>query len=361
MCSLASLIKIVGILAPSSALIVCTGNLDGGTNGPASGRASPPLGAAKERLTGGGWKVIGAGDFNYDGMADVLWNDPGKNTMAVWLMRGTQLLTPGPVIPGPSGAGWSALTPADFNADGMADVPWSNSGEGTMATWLMAGTKLLLPGAVIPGPSGDGWSAVTAADFNFDGSADMLWHNAGKHTTAVWLMAGSKLLLPGPTLPAPSGDGWIVVTAADFNFDGMADVLWNNPGTNQMAVWLMRGTQLLLPGPVIPGPSGADWSAVAGADFNYDGMADVLWSNSGSGSMAVWLMRGTQLLMPGPEIPGPSGAGWSVVYDADFNFDGMADVIWQNTDTNRMAVWLMNGTQLLLPGPEIPGPADAGP
>ena len=360
MCSLANLIKIVGIFVPSSALIVCTGSLDGGTNSPASGCASPPLRAVQESLTGG-WKVIAAGDFNLDGRADVLWNNPGNNTMAVWLMSGTQLLTPGPVIPGPSGDGWSLLTPADFNADGMADVPWSNSGDGTMDTWLMAGTKLLLPGPVVPGPSGDGWSAVTAADFNFDGMADMLWYNAGKHRMAVWLMAGTKLLLPGPELPAPDGEGWSVVTAADFNLDGMADVLWNNPGTNQIAVWPMRGAQLLTPGPVIPGPSGAGWSAVTAADFNTDGMADVLWNNSVNRSTAVWLMSGTQLLTPGPEIPGPIGAGWSVAYGADFNFDGMADMLWQSADENRMAVWLMSGTQLLLPGPAIPGPADVGP
>src|SRR4029450_9600189 len=109
---------------------------------------------------------------------------------------------------------------------------------------------------------------------------------------------------------------------------------WNNPGTNQMAVWLMRGTQLLQPGPEIPGPSGAGWSAATATDFNGDNMADVIWSNPGTNQMAVWLMRGTQLLLPGPEIPGPIGEGWSVAHAADFNGDGMADVIWNNPGTN---------------------------
>jgi hypothetical protein len=72
-------------------------------------------------------------------------------------------------------------------------------------------------------------------------------------------------------------------------------------------------------------------------------------------------MNATQVLTAGPEIPGPIGAGWSVAYAADFNFDGMADAIWQNPTPLRMAVWLMSATHLLLPGPEIPGPADLGP
>jgi hypothetical protein len=255
MCSVANRIKIAGILAASSALVECTGNLDGGTNGPAAGRAPPSLEAAKERLTGGGWKVIGAGDYNFDGMADVLWNDPGKNTIAVWLMHGTQLLSPGPVIPGPFGDGWIPRKPADFNADGMRDVLWSNPGKGSMAAWLMNGTQLLLPGPEIPGPLGDGWSAVRAADFNFDGTADVLWSNPGKNAMAVWLMRGTQVLLPGAEIPGPSGAGWSLVHAADFNFDGMADAIWQNTTTNRMAVWLMSGTHLLLPGPEIPGPA----------------------------------------------------------------------------------------------------------
>ena len=353
--------RYAGLLAGALALGACATDVDSATDDPAARAAPPPLGATQQSDTYAGWKVIGSGDFNLDGQADVLWNEPTKNATAVWLMHGTHLLAAGPVIPGPAGEGWSPLTPAELNFDGMNDVPWSNSGTGTMAVSLMTGTHLLAPGPVIPGPIGAGWSAVTAADFNFDGAADMLWYNTAGHAMAVWLMSGTHLFVPGPTLPTPAGDGWVVTTAADFNLDGQADVLWNNPVTNTVAVWLMRGTHLLAAGPEIPGPSGPGWTAITAADFNFDGMNDVIWSNSVNGSMAVWLMSGTHMLAPGPEIPGPIGPGWSVTYAGDFNFDGMADAIWQNTTTPRMAIWLMSGTHLLAPGPEIPGPAPLGP
>ncbi|MEO5729439.1 MAG: VCBS repeat-containing protein [Byssovorax sp.] len=361
MCSLSNLLEIAGVLAAGSALVACTGDMDGGAGGPAPGPAPPSLGVAKERLTTSDWRISGDGDFNFDGMGDVLWNNSVKNTMAVWAMSGTHLLSPGPVIPGPIGPGWRTLRSADFNADRMIDVPWSNSDASTMAVWLMSGTHLLSPGPVIPGPIGAGWNAVVAADFNSDGSADMLWYNAEKSAMAVWLMDGDHLLLPGPVQPTPLGAGWAVTTASDFNLDGMADILWYNSSMKSMAVWLMSGTHLLLPGPVIPGPLGAGWVPASTADFNVDGMSDVIWRNPGNGSMAVWLMDGTQLLLPGPEIPGPLGAGWIVAVGGDVNFDGMADGFWYNNQTNRMAVWLMSGTQLLLPGPEVPGPPDLGP
>lgn len=105
MCSVVNRIKIAGILAASAALVECTGALDGGANGSASGRAPPSLGAAKESLTGGGWKVIGAGDYNFDGMADAIWQNTTTNRIAVWLMSGTKLLLPGPEVPGPADIG----------------------------------------------------------------------------------------------------------------------------------------------------------------------------------------------------------------------------------------------------------------
>jgi hypothetical protein len=50
-------------------------------------------------LSGGGspgsvattWTIAQTGDFNTDGMSDLLWRDTGGNT-AIWLMDGTTIL-----------------------------------------------------------------------------------------------------------------------------------------------------------------------------------------------------------------------------------------------------------------------------
>ncbi|WP_437945738.1 VCBS repeat-containing protein [Sorangium sp. So ce296] len=320
-----------------------------------------PMGAAVQRANRSAWKVIQGADFNLDGMADVLWNDPEQNLMAVWLMDGTRLLAPGPVIPGPLGDGWIAASAADFNLDGMADVLWNDPEQNLMAVWLMDGTRLLAPGPVIPGPLGGGWVAVqNLFDLNRDNMADVVWNNPERNLMAVWLMEGTRLLAPGPFIPGPAGDGWKAVAIGDANFDGMGDVVWNNPEQNLMAVWLMEGSQLLAPGPVIPGPLGDGWIVVTANDFSGDGEADVLWTNGEQGLMAIWLMDGSRLLAPGPVIPGPLGEGWAVRTAGDTNFDSLADAIWQADGTNLMAVWLMEGSRLLAPGPVIPGPPDGG-
>jgi serralysin len=80
---------------------------------------------------------------------------------------------------------------------------------------------------------------------------------------------------------------------------------------------------------------------IGAGDFNGDGDADILWQNT-NGQAAVWLMNGTtpfseQLVGANPE---PS---WHVVGTGDFNGDGDADILWQNTN-GQAAIWLMNGT-----------------
>jgi hypothetical protein len=313
--------------------------------------------AAMQREAVTDWRIFNSADANGDGLSDLFWSSPSANLLSVWLMNGAHVLAPGRPIPGPPGEGWTAVNAGDFNRDGMSDVVWTNAARGTMAVWLLNGAELLAPGPEIAGP-GRGWAVVNSGDTNGDGMADAIWYDASANRFSVWLMNGVHVLAPGPEIPGPPGEGWVVTNLADANGDGLADIYWTNPTTNQMSVWLLNGAHVLAPGPVIPGP-GAGWTGVTSADFNRDGLNDLIWTNADRGAMAVWLLNGAHVLAPGPAIPGPSGEGWAIAYAGDTNGDGMADAIWQKSGTSQFAVWLMNGAQLLAPGAVISGPGEA--
>jgi len=305
-----------------------------------------------------GWKIVQAADFNFDGMADVLWNDTRDNLFSVWLMEGTMPRALGPVLAGPPGDGWSATTAGDFNRDGMADVLWSNTKNNRFAVWLMKGASVLAPGPEIPGPIGDDWTlAPSVSDFNVDGWSDVVFHQAKTNLFSVWLMNGATVLARGPALHGPIGDEWIVSTTADFNGDGMGDVTWTNATNTGMAIWLMNGTTLLARGPSVSGPLGSGWTLCTSAgDVDFDGMADLVWTKDQPSLSTVWRMGGTSLLAQGPLVAGPEDDGWSVATTGDLNADGMTDLVWQAQNPPRMAAWVMRGTSVAMAGPGIQGP-----
>ncbi len=236
----------------------------------------------------------------------------------------------------------------------MADVIWRHDERDLITIWYMDGGRPFEQGPVIPGARGRGW-VIRPSDFNRNLGSDVLFYNEDKNLMTVWLMDGNQLLAPGPFISGPGTD-WDIGPVPDFNFDRIADVIWNDDVHNLMTVWLMSNTEVLGRGPVIPGPAGEGWEVLWASDFNADGMGDVLWSNEDKGLVAVWLMNGVELLDAGPVIPGPIGDGWRAIAAGDVNGDLMTDVVWQRLGTSQMAVWLMNGNHLLSPGPVILGP-----
>jgi hypothetical protein len=323
------------------------------------------LGIAREREDHDSWKIIECADFEFDGLADILWYSPTKNVTSIWKMRASQVVAKGPETDGPSGQVWRAVPieeeAADFNFDGMADVLWVSGSTNLLTIWLMRGTEVTEKGRELEGPpDAAGWDLGAVGDFDGDGMSGVLWHNERESSALVWTLSGTKLAERGTPFSAPSGRGWTAINGLDFNGDFVADVLWYNASRNVMTVWLMAGMQVLKKGPEIAGPSGSGWVPVAASDLNGDSLADIVWSNPGRNVMEPWLMAGTQVLEKGQEIAGPSGGHFVIPTLADFNEDRLSDVVWLDPDTSRFAIWLMCGTQVLEAGPMLAGPGAAG-
>jgi hypothetical protein len=338
---------LVAVLVATPCLLACSGEAR--------------LGIAEERDSRETWKIVECADFDFDGLADVLWYSPTKHAISVWRMGGTEILGRGPEIAGPRGPEWEAVPvnedSADFDFDQMADVLWHNPATNLVTVWAMRGTQVVQEGRELEGPSDRaGWDLGVVGDFDGDGMSGLLWHNERERSAFVWTVTGTNREQAGASFPAPSGPGWVPAASFDYNGDFASDVLWYNASRNVIAVWLMAGTRVLEEGPEIAGPSGGGWVPVGASDLNGDTLADVVWSNPARNVIEPWLMAGTTVLEKGPEIAGPSGGGWTLPALADFNHDGLSDVVWLDRDAGRFAVWLMQGIRVLEAGPVLEGP-----
>jgi hypothetical protein len=81
-------------------------------------------------------------------------------------------------------------------------------------------------------------------------------------------------------------------------------------------------------------------------DFDGDGHNDMLLQNSQTGKIALWYMNGASVL-GGSLLSTAPLPGWNVVGSGDFNADGYPDMVLQNQNTGQVALWYMNNTTYL--------------
>ena len=210
-------------------------------------------------LTGlpAGASIVGAGDFNADGLADVLLmnggvlSDGDLNTGVF-----TALSTLG------SAGGFTVGGVGDFNGDGTSDILLQSNGvfvDYTVKNGAVTGGSLV--------GSAAGWTVGGVGDFNGDGTSDILLQNNGSFT--IWDMKNGALTQGYSLTPLP---GWSVVGTGDFNGDGTTDILLQSGGTlvdyiihNNAVAWgNLLSTSL------------AGWTVVGTGDYDGDGTSDIL-------------------------------------------------------------------------------------
>ncbi len=227
--------------------------------------------------------VVGVGDVNGDGYADVLTTGGTIAPEAYLLLGGPTGLSTTPITltsPGSGGGGAAVASAGDVNGDGYGDFLVTFWGDGTYL-YLGAAAGPQSPVKLSSGAAG------CAGDVNGDGFAD-LFSGAG-----VAFGGPSGLTTTSVTLAASVDGGATALgccaemtAAGDVDGDGYGDVLGGAPYSGPTAagrVYLFKGGPS---GPTaapveIDGSGSSFGVAVCGAgDVNLDGYADILVGDS---------------------------------------------------------------------------------
>jgi hypothetical protein len=214
----------------------------------------------------------------------------------------------------------------DFNRDGHLDVAAAVTGGIAIALGDGSGHF----GAPVVTPAGTQANIVQAIDVNGDGILDLV-ALVDAETVKVFLGDGAGHFTQSASAHADSNVYFMA--AGDFNADGRIDVLTTN---DQQAPLLMAGDGaggLLAAAPV----QQSDIAAIAVADFNEDGVPDVVIAPLGGVNLTVTFGKpgfggvdGTVDIADGPQDT--YGESFVRLLAADVNADGHADVIAVNFD-----------------------------
>jgi autotransporter-associated beta strand protein len=283
----------------------------------------------------GSWKVVGAGDFNGDGRADILFRDAAGD-LATWDMNGGAIVGGGVI--GNPGAGYTLVGTGDFNGDRKTDLLFENT-NGSYAIWNLDDATVA-SSAAFTSP-GAGWVFKGTGDFNGDGTSDILLENADTGEYAIWTMNNDQP--SGVENVFDPGPDWTFTAIGDYGGTAESDLLFENVVTGQYATVDLNGAGGVAANTTVgaPGPS---WSVVGSPPAVRQELSGALFFQDTSGGVASWNVEG-QTLNGGGNFGNP-GLGWTMLGVGDFYGDLQPDILFENT-SGEYALWQTNGAKIV--------------
>jgi hypothetical protein len=222
---------------------------------------------------------------------------------------------------------------------------------GVNQVWQMGGANMavaIAPATAIPDVPIN-WELAGIADFNLDGVSDLVWREAANGFTVIWYMGGvnNASAIATAVLPQVTGN-WQLAGMADFNADRRIDLVWREAASGNTLIWYMGGDNGATPlyGNLLSNVPG-NWQLAGVADFNQDTRPDLLWRETThrTGSNILWYMggeQGTTILSSTSILTVPTN--WRVESLLDYNADGYTDIFWRESASGISQVWFMGGT-----------------
>lgn len=292
--------------------------------------------------------AIAYGDFNKDGITDLVTANRGSNDVTVLLGRGDGTYQSG--VSYLTGTGPNDVAVVDVDLDGNQDLVVADQGGNTIAVLLGTATGQFHASVFINTVGSP--RSLAVGDFNGDGLPDIAVTSTTSNQVGIMFNTGTVTLFGAPvvySLPdAPKG-----LAVGDFNGDGIPDLAVADYSTDNFVSVFLGSADGALSGPTNY-PVGAGPVAVAVGDFNNDGHVDLAVANSVGGTVSILLGTGTGTF--GSSSDFPAGDGPYALVTSDFNADGKPDLAVVDADAGTLSLLIGNGDGTL----QAPSPISVG-
>ncbi|HEV2398810.1 MAG TPA: VCBS repeat-containing protein [Candidatus Sulfotelmatobacter sp.] len=312
--------------------------------------------ATSVTLSGGTGNSVIVADLNGDGVLDVADNDYYTNQLTIYLATSATTYAPATTyltsdgnynacylaVGDLSGDGKPELINANCSSYGNDITIYVNNGDGTFATGVYYDGAM--SGGSTSGAAGGDTCAITIADVNRDGKADIIASNDNSSDLTVLLGNGNGTVTVPDLGYAAGGYLYTPAVVADFNGDGLADLIVSD---GEFSFAYLKGygdgTFRSAHNYYADTAGYSETYGVATGDFNGDGHPDFVVANycyfcTAPLGITVFLSRPDGSLQPGVNY---GTSNYSFVAVADFNGDGKLDIA--ATDYGSGTVQLFNG------------------
>ena len=299
------------------------------------GKGDGTFAAAVDYSTGAGSKplAVAVGDLNGDGKQDLAVALGNKAAVAILMGKGdgtfgaaNTVTTEGSALYYPV-----ALTLADFNHDGRLDIATANNSV-DVSVLLGNGDGSFQPYKLLGSSKGPTW--IAAGDFNNDGNLDLAVTTSAD-TVDILLGNGSGTFQTFDPLDLGCGTPESEAVA-DLDGDGNLDVVVACYGTNAVGVMLGNGDGSFLPIDLYA--AGAGPIAVTIADLNLDGIPDLVVTDLTGNGLSLFQGNGDGTFLPLPGYTTTSGSEPAATVVADLNADGVPEIVSALYESNALYV-----------------------
>lgn len=156
-----------------------------------------------------GWTNVVPGDFDGDGVTDLLFYRATDGLMRFYTIRDGTFAPLTDVMWG--SVGWTQIVPGDFDNDGSDDLLWYRASDGVMRFYEVTTEGTFSPlTEVMTGTSG--WDHIPSGDFDGDGSDDLLYYRSSDGLSRMYTVTeGSVFTALGQAFELPAGLSGVIV------------------------------------------------------------------------------------------------------------------------------------------------------
>jgi hypothetical protein len=235
---------------------------------------------------GADYSVAGSGDFNKDGRSDILMQHDNAVTRELYSLTMNSTQVSAVTKLGEVGLDWQIDGSGDFNGDGVKDILMERVFNGSKQFEILGVQNNAVTSITIAGTVPQDYQVDGIGDFNKDGIDDILIHHdsAGAHQLQVLFQGNYTTQSIGNA--GSVGMEWNIDGVGDFNGDKYADILGHYDNATQRIL-----SEIVNPGASgnfsvkTLGPVGKNIQIDGIGDMTGDGTADISAHYDSSGTL----------------------------------------------------------------------------